>query len=356
MVTKEKITSEIGDVILPGFDEPVIKNHVYVEPSVLKPMIQSQDPEPPAPKEAIPANRAKKNKPRNKKERRAEAIKKHNQGHVVNPTGGPDIRLRKFDWKRARDIAPEGSITVAQLWRHIHLKYEESFGEGLLEGQMPQDRYAIGAWFDKLKQRFMKTCGYQIDNRDLSEYFTWILDPKRLESMMGMGRLTASKNFLRVEQIQGAVYVQRFYNEVLRRRTGTVIDTANENIKRLHRISDEVHDAFDYMTESGDSTMGWILSLVQYGFPLVLQFMMERQSMSEGQARKRIIDIMAEFIGKATEVGLATKYLDKAADATKRKAETYNKYTVWQDWETKCNGLIEEATEKAKSEKAKNKT
>jgi len=202
-----------------------------------------------------------------------------------------------------------------------------------------------------LKQRFMKTCGYQVDNRDLSEYFAWILDPARLDRMMGMGKLTASKNYLRVEQIQGAIYVQRFYNEVIRRRDGIVLDTENKAIKRLQAISDEIHEAFDFIAESYDTNVGIILSMARYGFPLVLQFMVERHGMSEGQARKRIVDNIKEFVRDAEKPDKAVKFMDKAMESSKTFEFTYNRYTIWKEWKEKCEGLIEEAVEKAKTEK-----
>jgi hypothetical protein len=347
-------TSSKDQVILPGFDEPIVIKPPRVEEAQVP--NQASEDEVVGPKEALPASRTKDKKPRNQRERRAEAFKKHNRGHVVNPTGGPDIRLRQFDWKKARDIGSEGSVTTAQLWRHLHLKYEEAFGDGILEGQMPQDRYAIGAWFDKLKQRFMKTCSYQAENRDLADYFTWILDPARLDSMMGMGKLTASKNYLRVEQIQGSVYVQRFYNEVIRRKEGVVVNTANEHLKKWQMISDEVHTAFDFMVQTADSDIGIVISLARYGFALMLQFMMERNGMSEGQARKRIVNAMKDFLKNSKNFDDSVKLVSKALEATERFEFTYNKYTVWKEWREKCKGLTEEAVNGAKEERAAKQT
>jgi hypothetical protein len=359
MDTGQTSSKEPGHgVILPGFDEPMAKSPKELAAASIRDTDPEADlgPEPdleplPRQKEALPEVKAKKKKPRTQKERRADAIQKHNRGHVVNPTGGPDLRLRKFDWQKARDIGREGAVTTAQLWRYLHLRYEEAFGDGILEGQMPQDRYAIAAWFDKLKQRFLKTCGHQVDNRELSEYFAWILDPARLDSMMGMGKLTASKNYLRVEQVQGAVYVQRFYNEVLRRKAGVVVDTVNEHVRQWQRISDEVHDAFDFMAETADTDVGMIISMVRYGFPLMLQFMMERKGMSEGQARKCLVNVMKDFIRSSKDFDGAKKYVEKAMEATARFEFTYNKYTVWKDWREKCDGLIEEASKGAQEEK-----
>ena len=175
------------------------------------PVAKDQEPEPPISR--------KKKKPRNQQERRAEAIKKHNQGHIVNPMGQPDNQLRRMKWQLAKDIGPTGGVTAAQLWRHLNKKYLDAHGIGI-EDQMPTDRYAITAWFDKLRKKFLVACGCNVDYRDLSGYFDWIMESQRLRKIIGISTAVGKAAALKPQQLEGQVYIRQFYDQVLRRRKG----------------------------------------------------------------------------------------------------------------------------------------
>ena len=293
----------------------------------------------------------KKPKPTAAQAKRAEAVKRHNQGHLVSPLGQQDMRLRKFDWKRAKDIGPEGGVTAAQLWRHLYIKYEDAFGPGILEAQMPQDRYAISAWFDKLRSKFMKTCGYRPDYRELSEYFTWILDPERLRRAMNIGRLTNSRTYLKIEQIEGGIYMRNFFDTNIVPKGHVELNTANRGVKKWQMIMKEVLEIFDALSEAGDSQFSQMLCLARYGFPLVLQFYAERLGLSEGQGRKRIIQLMANFVQGSDDFDGAVKFLDKIMESTEAYDSYYTDAVIWKDYKTKCKDLIGEATEMAKNGK-----
>lgn len=283
-----------------------------------------------------------------KQEQRAETLRMHNDGHIVSPLGPANTQLRKFDWKRAKDIGPEGAVTAAQLWRHLFIQYENAFGPGTLEPQLAQDKHAITSWFDSVRAIFVKTCGYEPTYRELSQYFTWMLDPQRL-NRMGIDKVAGSRSCLKIQQLQGGVHIRSFFDHFLRHRKNDDVGTCNENIRRLGSMMDELKEIFDNIYESLEmTTSDMVLRMAHYGFPLFLQVLVERKGLSENGARKRIIETMAKFMSEASDLDAAIRYMGKATYSSEANEKFYTEATLWGDYGAKCMGLVEEAAEKAR--------
>lgn len=329
--------STLGGLVSQEKEKPV--EYIPEEIPVAK---KDPDPEPPIDR--------KKKKPRNQRERRAEAIKKHNKGHIVNPMGQPDNQLRRMRWQQARDIGPTGGVTAAQLWRHLNKKYLEAHGV-TIEDQMPTDRYAITAWFDKLRKKFLVTCGCKVDYRDLSAYFDWILDPQRLKKIIGISTATGKAAALKAQQLEGQVYIRQFYDQVLRRRKQAPDKAAitNPGVKLAQEKLDEFQDICEEIHNYADDPVGLVICMARFGIPLVAQYFYERQATSESQCRKRIIHAMTQFVMQAEDREEAIRYLDQASSASERKAYLYNENTLWQDWAPKCKEIIGAANEEIKN-------
>lgn len=293
----------------------------------------------------------KKKQPKNQRERRAKAIAKHNRGHIVNPLGGPDTRLRRMKPKLARDIGPTGSVTAAQLYRHLVVKYEEALGVSI-EPQMPQGRDAIVSWFDNLRQDFLQLCGYKPTYRDLSEYFEWMLEPKRLERTIGAHKIGGGAAILKVQQFQGKVHIRTFYDAKLRRKTKQDAPKEyNQKVLQKQQFMDEFQDICDTVSRKYQNPTGMALCLARFGFPLVVQCLHDRHGMSEDTCKRTIIDAMARYVARAEDPEKAKEYLKVGLASSASRSYLYNQATLWREWKGKAEALVKAAVEKYEREK-----
>lgn len=283
--------------------------------------------------EPLRSKKGKKNK--TQKERRAEAIQKHNRGHIVNPLGGPNNSARRVLWRRARPIGPQGAVTVSQLMKHLCETWQDSIGTSP-EDQLPVDKYALQAWFDRLRQNFVDLCGYNPSYRELAEYFTWILEPRRFKNPQQLATL-------KVQQIQGKVYVQQFYNTVLLKRDTDKSATENPHVQKHGQSLELLNKAFKRIEDSLGHNSTTVFAMVRYGYVVFAQFLHERKGISGNQCRKRIIETMAEFLEGYEQRSDGLKFFEDALKNTKELSYLYDKYFVWDKWQEQCVGLVEEA-------------
>lgn len=285
--------------------------------------------------------------PKTQRERRVEALKRMNNGHVANPLGGPNTNPRKLNPKLARDIGPTGSITVAQLYRHLIKLCDSAFGEGVLRAQMPTSREGVSAMFDGYRQKFIECCQYELSNRELAEYFEWFLDSKRLQTVLGAAKYSSGKGFIHLKQLEGAVYLRRFYEEVLKKRKQKVSEakpnaTMRETqLNEIEAFIDEAYDAIRSAEQIGNENR-IALAMVSCGYALAAQYFHDEHGMDASQCRQRIIAVMAGFIKRNEDPKAAVAFLRKGIKNTETcKVFLLSETCVWYNWEERTKDLIE---------------
>lgn len=298
-----------------------------------------------APCGSVVPSTIKKSQPKTQRARRQEALDLHNGGHIANPLGRPDNSPRCLRWKKARDIGPEGAVTVSQLYRHLVVKYWDAVGVSV-EDQLPRDRYAVKAWFDRLRQSFLDLCGYDPSYRELAEYFDWLLNPGRFKNPQ---KIEAFK----VQQIQGKIYVKQFYDRHLFKKDKQQVSSCNPAVIRGMEILEEMNKIYGIFEKFIDNKLAFVDYMARYGIVLPVQLLYERSGLSEGQCRKRIIELMAYYLRTATDREAAMEMLTLAFKATERFEHIYDSSFIWQDWRVKCEGLLEEAKRQADDVKEK---
>lgn len=288
-------------------------------------------------------------KPKNQREFQAEAAALSNAGHIVNPLGKVDNRKKELNWKLARDIGPEGAVTTPQLWRHLVKLWDSRFGEGILENMLSHDKSAMNSAFGELKQQFINTCSnFEPTNRELSEYFDWFLDPKRLSGMLASAKYGGKNGMIHFRQLSGAVYIKRFYDEVIARRQlkNPIIETAIKS--KADEFAGLVEQMFNEFRNSYEDNYQFALKIVSNGYAMAAQFLHDEKDMTDSECRQRIIYIMAEFIKSVPTHAKAVKHLKTGLITTKEHAPLLRKETcIWFDWEEKTRDLIEVAIEKS---------
>lgn len=338
-MSKTRQPIDIND-ILPGYEKEETTSTKETLDSIPPGDVHDDNPV-----EAIPGT--KKRKRGSMASRMTESIRKHNNGHLVSPLGEPDRRIRKFDPRKARDIGQEGEVTPSQLWRHLHSKYENAFGPDVLEAQLPQDRNAIVAWFDGFRSKFARICGHRPSYRDLSEYFTWILDPSRLRKVMNVGSLTNSRSFLRVQQMEGGVYMRTFFeNELSKKSAGGT--SSNLDVVKWGDAIRETAEAFDEMDRARGDPIRLVLCMVKFGFSLVLQFHVERRGMTGERARREVIDVASNFVRESTNEEMAVRYMRNAARSSRENSRLYTEETVLKG-DSACEELLDEIIARRKT-------
>lgn len=293
----------------------------------------------------LPATKRGKLKlPRNEKERRLSATRKIGEGHITNPIGGPDSRPRRMNPKLARDIAPTGSVTSAQLFRYLTRLYENSFGEGTLSGMLPDSKHGIMNVFDNLRQKFVDSCNFEPTNRDLAEYFEWFLDPKRLSGILHSAKYGSDKGPVHFKMLEGAAFIRRFYDEIIKRRSGTKRDAyTNPAIEKIAEQLDFVDRYFKALktAEQEGNQDAFIVAMAGCGYALTAEYLHQEHSMDDSGCRQRIISAMSDYIKRSDDHKKAVRYLELGLQATfKNKKYLRSDCCIWYDCEQKCNDLI----------------
>jgi len=296
----------------------------------------------------MPTTKRKPKGPKNQREKMGEARQLSNAGHIVNPLGRVDNRKKELNWKLARDIGPDGAVTTPQLWRHLVKLWDDRFGPGILENMLSNDKGAMASKFGDLKQQFINTCNHEADNRDLAEYFDWFLEPKRLNGILANAKYQCAKGSVHFNQLSGAVFIKRFYDEVIGRRKlkNPMLEPAI--ISKADEVSGLVEQMFSEFKAAYDDPHKFTLKMVSNGFAMAAQYLHDEKELSDSECRQRIIHLMAEFIKSIPDHAKAVKYLRKGLITTKEHAPLLRKETcIWFEWEPKTKDLIDVAIQQA---------
>jgi hypothetical protein len=282
--------------------------------------------------------------PKNQQERQTIAQNKIQNGHTAHPLGGPNNKPRRCNPKLARDISPDRSVTVPQLFRHLAGLYEKAFGIGVLENMVPTDRTAITAMFGELTQRFIDNCeGYNPSYKDLAEYFDWYFEPKRLEGAMKTSKYSESPGVVHFRQVLGAYYVRKFYETIIQVRQRTAPDIVTKDRLEINEAKDFWHNAFTEFREVYESDYKMCVAMVKYGFAAFAEFLHEEYKLNAEECRRRIVAIGAGLIRTSKVPANGAKYFKIAVETTESKSRFLDEKCVWYDWKPRIEGIVEAA-------------
>lgn len=293
-------------------------------------------------------HKKKEKQPKTRKEAQQVAMQKIANGHIANPLGITNNRKRRLDWKRACDIDETGAVTTAQLNRHLIKLWNSAFGttgedKSILELMVSQDRTNMTKEFGDITQAFIDTVNFEPTYRDLAEYFTWFLDPKRISKMLQSARFSGGVHF---QMLKGGGFIKNFYDQVIEKRPNSKynpagISKAEESLDLLERMFTEFKEAYSDNYE-------FAKKMVANGYALTAQWLHEERNMNDSECRQRIIFIMAEFIKAVPIMENAIEFLKLGLTSTKEHAYMLREETcVWFDWKQKTNDLIDVAIEQA---------
>jgi hypothetical protein len=272
--------------------------------------------------------------PKNAAERRARAVALIQGGHLVNPLGTPRARGRRLKPTLTRPIGAEGGVTVAQLWAAFLELHRGAYGTSRdVEDEMQGTRENVSRYFDEMGQKFIDCCGYNPTRRDLYEYLRWFYDPSRL--------IRSSKGDKQVyhAQLLGMVYIRRFYDQSLRfRDKGST--PPSDKLAEARAVTKAVREAFDFfrVTDPANTSL-LILNMVRHGVVLYAEYLHENEALDGRQAKKRIIDAMARYVGGSPNPSKAAEHVAKAIEQSRRTPTIKSK--VWLDWESECRDMVE---------------
>lgn len=284
----------------------------------------------------------RKTDPKNQSERRAEAARLHNAGHITNPLGKTDNRGRRLKPSRANPIGGTGGITDAQLYRFLTEKYDENGWHGVLENELAPFREHVSAQFDALRQKFIDTCGHKPDNRELHEYFGWFLEPERLRKFMSSAR-RAGRDYPSWPQVLGTVYVRDFYDSVLKRRKSQGARRADADMDRAKDVVEYVRRAFDDMRRVEDDDSETVFCIGRYGMVLYAQFLGDERGKDGSQAKERIISLMARFLQGAADKKLAMDFLQSTEKVTNSNHKLNDDCSIWPQWRETTSDVVRTA-------------
>lgn len=283
-------------------------------------------------------------------ERRAEANRRINKGHLVNPLGMADNRPRRLNPLLAKDCPQEKITTVPQLYRFLLKKYGEAFGEGMLEGMMPDDKSAIQAKFSSLGQKFIDSCGYDPTKADLAQYFAWFLEPSRLTGLLKAGKYNGKNQIVAWEQMTGAVFVRKFFDEVIKRRVKGQAETPSSKLSGGRDIASEipiVAEAYKQFQGSECNNALLVITACSFGYQLFGQYLHEEKGVSEEDLFDHVLGIMTRFVSEASDKAMAEETLREIEEKSSLNIASCDARCVWYDWRSKCGGLVDKAIEAA---------
>jgi len=283
--------------------------------------------------------------PKNQRERQSAAKLKLDMGHVANPLGGPDNRPHRCKPSLARNISPDGNVTVSQLYRHASKLYERAFGPGVFEGMMPSDRQAVGSMFGELQQRFIDCCeGMSPSYRDLAEYLDWFMEPQHLGRILSASKYCQDgRAIVHFRQVMGAAYVRRFYDEVLKRRNPPRAGS-DAAIGERREFWEE---AFRRFRESQGSNWLFCQALASFGYAVAAQFLAEEYGSDESLCRQKILLEMERLLSESKEPEEDCKYLGLAWKATEEYSKYLDEKCILYNWREKASDLLDVACERA---------
>jgi len=289
-------------------------------------------------------------RPKTEADRRALAKKLADKGHIVNPNGAVDNHKKEVNWKLARDIGPDGKVTMPQLWRHLIKLWDKTFGPGILENMLSTDKSALAMTFENLKQNFIQLCDFEPSNRELAEYFDWFLEPKRLDSILASGKYSDPSNpktSLHFRQLAGSVFLTRFYQEVILKRRNEAKPVGSGLSKTDMAIS-VLDQRFTLLRTTHEDNWDFMFSMVQTGYALAAQFLHDEKDLTDSECRQRIIHCMAEFLKRSGNKAKAVKYLTKGIENTEKNKDSLRKETcIWFEWQEKTKDLVEVAIQQS---------
>lgn len=293
--------------------------------------------------------RFRKKRPKNSRERRAEAAKLHNAGHIASPAGIKDNRGRRLKPMLACTIGDIGAVSEPQLYRFLYERYKELGWEGVLEQELPPYREALAFQLNELRQNFIRTCSHNPENRDLYEYFKWFLDPSRLSGSMK----TAAKvgqDHVSWRQIKGAACIRRFYDHVLVGKKQASAAMSPPRGPNIHAIRDEyIKEIFQKITESVDDT-DLVLHMLSYGFVMFAQYLHDMKGISDpSECKKRIISLLVGYLRNQPNKAHAIDVVKRAGKTTRENTGVNRLNTVWPDnWKEATADFVNIALEQAK--------
>lgn len=289
----------------------------------------------------------KRGKKADKQQRAEEARDKISKGHIANPLGIVDNRPRRLCPSLARDVPPEQVSTVPQLYKFLIKAYSEVFGDATIEDMMPQDKGAIASQFAILSQKFVDHCNYEPKKSDLAEYFKWLLEPSRVQSI-----ITASDKFkgrkqglITWQQMTGALYVKRFYDEVLAKRVDAPPPSSVVSPKP-ESASSKIRKLYERLALNESSPTGMMIAMVPIGYVISTQYFYDEKGFDKEESRKALLGLMSRFISVSPNKTAAVEYLQKMSYFTKQNMGSCDSRCVWYDW-APLEGLVEEAERKA---------
>lgn len=294
-----------------------------------------------------PAPRGTRAGPRNQREARAEAHAKYAAGHLTKPTGRK-ILPKRIQWQSARDIdlASDATVTIPQLTKHLILAYANTYGdEEIVVNMLPMTLTAMTSFFGELRQSFVVNARHEATNRELAMYLTWFLEPGRQKILFKVSKYT-SQAAPHVRMLKGALFVRKFFDEVLTRKVSTAPALSASSTQRelLHYNSEVVIKAFNEMRDAKEDNDEIVVCLYRHGFVLVGQFMKDELAMTESQCKGRIIDAMSKHLRGREDKADAIEFLRAIEKTTEVKSQVYED-CMWQDYKEKTSGFVDLAVE-----------
>lgn len=287
-----------------------------------------------------PLDKAKRTKRQKGPERRAEAAKLRNAGHVVSPLGRVENRGRRLKPDLAGEIGEIGEPTEAQLYKFLTRKFEENGWSDVLATELPAFRESFSKNLDELRQKFIDGCSYRPTNRELYEYFSWYMEPKRLAKMLS-GKLSHASWY----QIKGQAYVRQFYDHVLFKRHKS--HAPQGEVSAGQAMQDYVREAYDCIRRAEENDDEKVMAMGQYGFVVYAQFLLDTHGLTGSECKDRIIGLLVKFSRKIPNKAFAREFLDKMHKATAENHEVNGLCEVWGDWTETIKDFAATAMEQA---------
>lgn len=290
--------------------------------------------------------------PKTAQEKRAEAVRLSNAGHLVSPLGRTNNRKKKLKPKLACDIEPTGKVTTAQLWKHLVNLWNDRFGVGLLEKMVSTDKSAVASMFENLQQQFIKTCDeYKPDNRELSQYFDWFLDPKRLTGMLSFTKFDKN-TMVHWNALAGSTYIRKFYDQhILPKRYAQeeiIVVSGLPEAKINAEKKKSIRQSYAKFRNSYDDAYDFGLEMIRHGYVFTAQFLHEDKELTEDEIREKIIQTMVYLLQISNNKKSTVETLQGGLRRTEELMVMMPKrITIWYDWKEKTKGLIETAIEKS---------
>jgi hypothetical protein len=279
----------------------------------------------------LPEERKRSKRP-DKVARQMDAINKIGNGHIANPLGVTDNRPRRLCPKLARDVPVDQVSSVPQLYKFLVKSYAEVFGEAAIEDMMPQDKGAIASQFSMLAQKFIDHCNYEPRKSDLAEYFKWFLEPQRVQAIIRAADKFKGKKEDHVtwNQMTGALYVKRFYDDVISKRLDVV---PSSSVPKVESASSRVKKMYDRLSMSEPSPSGFMISMVPVGYVISSQYLHDERGMGKDEIKKALFGLMRRFVSGSPDKAAAVACLRKMERFTKNNMGACDTRCVWYDWE-----------------------